>query len=487
MAPAAPDEVSGSQTSTLSRSEARASQSEGPSRCALLSLAMCCERPLEAPWRFALEGVDEVSLGRGAERSWRLDDGGSRRRLEIRSPDARMSSSHARLVRDLGRWVLEDAGSKNGVVMDGVFQKRALLTSDEPHLVELGHTFFVFSTRPISGPLPLHQASDVRPLPEASGLSTFVPLLQSELSGLREVARSPVPVLLTGETGSGKDVVARAVHVCSGRGGPFVPVNCGALAATLVESELFGHRRGAFTGAVEERPGLVRAASGGTLFLDEVGDLPLPLQAALLRVLQDGEVLPIGAEKPVRVDVRVVAATNRDLAAHVERGLFRRDLYARLAGLQVKMPPLRDRMEDLGILIAALVPKVTADPRRVTFSPEAARAIFQHRWPMNVRELEKALEVACVLAQGGRVERAQLPPQLRGEAPEPSAPILGVERTPRARPLTPDDLARREELLQLLRGHQGNISAVARAMGVARMQVHRYLRRYQIDLAQFRT
>ncbi|HEY8209228.1 MAG TPA: FHA domain-containing protein, partial [Myxococcaceae bacterium] len=309
-----------SQTSTLSRSEARASQHVRPSRSALLSLALSCERPLEVPWRFALDGVDEVVLGRGAERSFRLEESGPKKRLEIRAPDARMSSQHARLVRDLGRWVMEDAGSKNGVVVDGVFQKRALLSSDEPHLIELGHTFFVFSTRLVTGPLPLHLASDPRPLPEASGLSTFVPQLAADLSALREVARSPVPVLLTGETGSGKDVAARAVHACSGRTGPFVPVNCGALAATLVESELFGHRRGAFTGAVEERPGLVRAASGGTLFLDEVGDLPLPLQAALLRVLQDGEVLPIGAEKPVRVDVRVVAATNRDLAAFVERG-----------------------------------------------------------------------------------------------------------------------------------------------------------------------
>ena len=480
--------MSDSQSSTLSRSETRASSSARPSRRALLSLALCCDRPLEAPWRFALDGLDEVLVGRGTERGFRHDE--AKRRLEIRTPDARMSSSHARLVRDLGRWVVEDAGSKNGVMVDGVFQKRALLSADEPHLIELGHTFFVFTTRPSSGPLPLQLAADVRPLPEASGLCTFVPQLADELAALREVARSTVPVLLTGETGSGKDVAARAVHSCSGRMGPFVPVNCGALAATLVESELFGHRRGAFTGAVEERPGLVRAASGGTLFLDEVGDLPLQLQAALLRVLQDGEVLPIGAEKPIKVDVRAVAATNRELSDQVERGQFRRDLYARLAGLQVRLPPLRDRMEDLGILIAALVPKVAAaDPRKVTFSPDAARALLQHRWPMNVRELEKALEVACVLSADGRVERALLPPAVRGDAPagQPQ-PVLGtVERTPRPRPLTPDDMARREELLHLLRGHQGNISAVARAMGVARMQIHRYLRRYQIDLAQYRS
>ncbi|HVE85936.1 MAG TPA: sigma 54-interacting transcriptional regulator [Myxococcales bacterium] len=479
--------MSDSQTSTLSRSEARSAQHARPSPRALLSLALGCEHPLDPPWRFALEGVDEVVVGRGAERAFRVEEGGARRRLEVRIPDARMSSQHARLVRDLGRWVLEDAGSKNGVLVDGVLHKRVLLTGDQPHLVELGHTFFVFSTRSSPAALPLHLVADARPLPEASGLCTFVPHLAAELGALREVARSQVPVLLTGETGTGKDVVACAVHACSGRSGPYVPVNCGALAATLIESELFGHRRGAFTGAVEERPGLVRAASGGTLFLDEVGDLPLALQAALLRVLQDGEVLPIGAEKPVRVDVRVVAATNRDLSAQVEHGQFRRDLYSRLAGLQVNLPPLRERMEDLGILIAALLPKVAADPKKVTFSPEAARALFQHRWPMNVRELEKALEVACVLSQGGRVERTQMPPALRGGAqPAPAPAPQGLEPPPRARPLSPDDLARRDELLSLLKGHQGNISAVARAMGVARMQIHRYLRRYQIDLAQFR-
>jgi len=477
--------VSDSRTSTLSRSEARAAQQARPSPRALLSLALHCERPLEPPWCFALDGLDEVVLGRGPERAFRLEESGARRRLEIRAPDARMSSRHARLVRDLGRWVLEDAGSKNGVVVDGVFQTRALLSPETAHLLEMGHTFFVFSSRLAATAPPLHQAADVRPLPEVSGLSTFVPRLSDELDALRRVAGSQVPVLLTGETGTGKDVVARAVHACSGRNGPFVPLNCGALSASLAESELFGHRRGAFTGAVEDRPGLVRAASQGTLFLDEVGDLPPPLQAALLRVLQDGEVLPIGAERPVRVDVRVVSATNRDLAAQVERGQFRRDLYARLAGLQVLLPPLRERTEDVGILIAALLPKVAADPARIGFSPEAARALFQHRWPMNVRELERALEVASVLAQGGRVERSQLPAALRGEARDAPAPA-GAPRTPRPRALTAGDIARREELSRLLREHRGNISAVARAMGVARMQIHRYLRRYQIDLARFR-
>ena len=476
--------MSDSRTSTLSRSEARGAQQAHPSPRAMLSLALSCERPLEAPWRFALDGLDEVVLGRGPEREFHVEERGARRRLEIRVPDSRMSSRHARLVRDLGRWVLEDAGSKNGVVVDGVFQKRAFLSAEEPHLLELGHTFLVFSSRPAAGALPLHQAADVRPLPEVSGLSTFVPRLSDELGALRQVAGSRVPILLTGETGTGKDVVARAVHACSGRTGPFVPVNCGALSESLAESELFGHRRGAFTGAVEERPGLVRAASLGTLFLDEVADLPPQLQAALLRVLQDGEVLPIGAERPARVDVRVISATNRDLAAQMERGRFRRDLYARLAGFQVPLPPLRERIEDLGILIAALLPKVVADPSRVSFSPEAARALFQHRWPMNVRELEKALEVASVLAPGGRVERSQLPPALRGEVGAPAP--AGVERTPRPRPLTAEDEARREELSRLLREHQGNVSAVARAMGVARMQIHRYLRRYQIDLDRFR-
>src|SRR6266852_6634237 len=178
---------------------------------------------------------------------------------------------------------------------------------------------------------------------------------------LEAVAASTVSVVLQGESGTGKEVAATAMHRLSGRVGPFLPVNCGGLPETLIESELFGSRKGAFSGADKDRPGLFRSADGGTLFLDEIGELPASAQSALLRVLQDGEILPIGATQPIRVDVRFLAATNRNLDAQVARGLFRADLLARISGFAVWLPPLRERREDMGILIAALLNRQLGD------------------------------------------------------------------------------------------------------------------------------
>jgi len=288
-------------------------------------------------------------------------------------------------------------------------------------------------------------------------------------------------VMLQGETGTGKELAARALHVWSVRTGPFVAVNCGALPEHLAESELFCVRRGAYTGAVEDRPGLLRSSSGGTLLLDEVGELPAVLQVKLLRVLQENEVQPVGAAQPVRVDLRVVTATHRDLAALVEEGIFRSDLFARLTGLEVELPPLRDRRSDLGLLIPTMLERGGA-PAGVRFSREAARALFRWNWPHNVRELEKALALAVALAGGGRIELSHLPEVVR-TAPEPrSDPMAGHA----VRPLSEADVTRRTELIELLRAHHGNVSAVARQMGVARMQIQRWCRRFHLDPASFR-
>src|SRR5207302_1217977 len=189
-----------------------------------------------------------------------------------------------------------------------------------------------------------------------------------------------------GETGTGKEVIARAIHAASRRPGAFVAVNCGALAPNLVESELFGHKKGAFSGATEDHNGLVRAADKGTLLLDEIGDLPVPTQAALLRVLQQREVLPLGTTKPMPVDLRVVAASHRDLEAEVGAGRFREDLWSRLAGYTAQLPALRDRREDLGLLVAALLARLV-QTRPIRFTSEAGLALVQYDWPRNVREL----------------------------------------------------------------------------------------------------
>ena len=342
--------------------------------------------------------------------------------------------------------------------------------------IECGQTFLVFDEHAAEAPPPA-----LPPAAAELGCQSFHPDLLGGWSALARVAPTRVPVMLQGETGTGKELAARALHVWSGRSGPFVAVNCGALPEQLAESELFGVRRGAFTGAVEDRPGLVRASSGGTLLLDEVGELPATLQVKLLRVLQENEVQPVGAAQPVRVDLRVVTATHRDLAALVEEGTFRTDLFARLTGLEVEIPPLRDRRPDLGLLIPALLRRAGA-PVGVRFSREAARALFRWSWPHNVRELEKALALAVALAGDGRIELAHLPEVVR-TAPEPRPdPMAG--RT--VRPLSEADVSRRTELIELLRAHHGNVSAVARQMGVARMQIQRWCRRFHLDPASFR-
>ena len=430
-------------------------------------VALACDRPLESPRRVELTGAGEVWLGRAPP-----DAPPGVVRLSF--PDDRMSALHARLRRVLGRWVIEDAGSKNGLRVQGTPQRRAVLNPGDS--IECGQTFLVFDEHAAEAPPPA-----LPPAAAELGCQSFHPDLLGGWSALARVAPTRVPVMLQGETGTGKELAARALHAWSGRGGPFVAVNCGALPEQLAESELFGVRRGAFTGAVEDRPGLVRASSGGTLLLDEVGELPATLQVKLLRVLQENEVQPVGAAQPVRVDLRVVTATHRDLAALVEEGIFRSDLFARLTGLEVEIPPLRDRRADLGLLIPALLRRAGA-PAGVRFSREAGRALFRWSWPHNVRELEKALALAVALAGDGRIELAHLPEVVR-TAPEPRPdPMAG--RT--VRPLSEVDVSRRTELIELLRAHHGNVSAVARQMGVARMQIQRWCRRFHLDPASFR-
>jgi DNA-binding NtrC family response regulator len=288
-----------------------------------------------------------------------------------------------------------------------------------------------------------------------------------------------VPVLLQAESGTGKELCARALHTRSQRPGAFVAVNCGALPETLAASELFGHRKGAFSGATDDRVGLVRGADQGTLFLDEIADLPLASQTLLLRVLQEREVMAIGAIHPVAVDIQVVAASHRDLKALVRQELFRHDLYARLAGLSVRLSPLRERREDFGLLVAKLFARAPfGSTTRLTRN--AARALLRYDWPLNVRELETCLNVAATLANGGTIHTRHLPEPLR-EPPRGAADPESAEQPGEA-----DDQQRRAELVALLREHQGNITAIARATGWNRVQIHRWLKRFDLDPRPFR-
>jgi DNA-binding NtrC family response regulator len=437
-----------SKTATISRvSAVPPSKGTAPHLVVLLDAG----RLREAPLRISLRDADDLRLVRSDVR--RVARPGPQA-IEIGLADPRVSSAHASLRREAGAWVVEDLGSKNGTLVDGRLVGRAEL--HDGALVEVGHTFLLFSAAALEG-----SASE----------ATLSPGLAASLERLEAVAASKVPVVLRGESGTGKEVAARLVHRASRRRGPFVAVNCGALPANLIESELFGYRRGAFSGAIEDRPGLVRTADGGTLFLDEIGDLPLPAQAALLRVLQENEVLPVGGTRPVPVDLRLVCATHRDLQALAREERFRSDLLARISGFALELPPLRERREDLGLLIARLAPEGTQ------LAPDAARALLLYRWPLNVRELEHTLSVAAAVAKGGRIEVEHLPREVIASGrPMPAAPPT----------LDPADQRRFDELVALLREHDGNVTRVAQVMGKPRTQVQRWLRRFHIEAASYR-
>ena len=392
-----------------------------PAAAQHLFLVLTCHSPGGASVRIPLGGVDQLVIGRSE-----LEPGSApqvRREgteVLVAVADDRMSGKHAAIRRMLGDALIEDLQSLNGTVVNGRRIEREPLRDGD--LIELGHTFFLFRAAVTSGleAAPIEDAA-------APAFATLLPALAADFRRAEAIAPSRVPVLIRGETGTGKDMVASAIHALSGRSGRFVAVNCGGLSPSLLQSELQGHCKGAFTGAGEDREGFIRGAHGGTLFLDGVEDLPLAGQQLLLRVLEQGEVVPVGTTRGIPVDVRVVAATQVDLEALAAQQRFRADLCARLKGLTLVLPPLRERREDLGLIVRALLGRhLGPGAKPAAFSREAARALFLYRWPMNVRELEKALHAAVVLARGEPIGFAHLPAAVRAAvspspAPSPSA------------------------------------------------------------------
>jgi hypothetical protein len=391
-----------------------------------LFLALVCDRPEVPSVRLSLRAIDRVSIGRGdLQRGHAPLARSSQGELALTVPDDRMSTTHATLRRVVGTWMVEDSGSRNGTLINGRRVQREPLSDGD--VIELGHSFFLFRTSllPPSGAPAILYSSEVRPA--ATGFETLLPSVALHFLRAEAVARSNIPLVIRGETGTGKEVLASAIHALSGRQGPFVPVNCGALSPSLVQSELLGHCKGAFTGAIDDRPGFVRSAQGGTLFLDVVEELPPAAQPLLLRVLQESEVLPVGAARPLKVDVRVLAATQRNLDALAEEQHFRSDLLARLSGVTLEVPPLRDRREDLGLLIRALLRRQLGDAaERITFTCEAARALFLHRWPLNVRELENALQAAVVFAGSEPIGLRHLPAAMNRSPSAPAQPQIAA-------------------------------------------------------------
>ena len=312
----------------------------------------------------------------------------------------------------------------------------------------------------------------VAALPDASGIVAQSAGMQRVLDLARRVAKVDSTVLVTGESGVGKERIARLIHDESPRtAGPFVAINCGAVPEALLESELFGHAKGAFTGASQDRQGLFEAANGGTLFLDEIGEVPPLMQVKLLRVLQEREVRRVGENKNRKVDVRVIAATNRDLAAEINAARFRQDLYYRLRVVELRIPPLRERRDDILPLARVFLAEAGARVgRRVTgFSPRAANQLARYGWPGNVRELENAIERAVVLARGSRIDEADLPEEIGLALPGAYAP--GDVRAL--------DEVERDYILAVVRANDGNKTQAAEQLKIGTATLYRKLKQYE--------
>jgi transcriptional regulator with GAF, ATPase, and Fis domain len=387
----------------------------------------------------------------------------------------------------LARFVGQDLGSRNGTWVNGaslVSSRRAL---DDGAVVRLGDALLVLDveTAPIVEPTaePIGDVIGAAFRAAVPGRAAATRRLRAELAA---AARDASPVLLLGESGVGKEHVAAAIHHASERTGPFVAINCAELGADLVESQLFGHARGAFTGATANHDGVFRSADRGTLLLDEIGELPLAMQPKLLRALQQREVRPVGEVKPIAVDVRVVAATNNDLPVAVEAGAFRRDLYARLALWEIRVPPLRARRADILLWLVALHERWCASRDRaaapLAFDVAAAEAILLAPWPDNLRGLDRLVHRIATLATTP-IALADIATHVYPQPTPQAAPATVPAPVPVAPPVAaakrPAPTA--DELRAVLAEHNGSVRAVAKYYGRDRKQIYRWIKDFGLD------
>ena len=303
------------------------------------------------------------------------------------------------------------------------------------------------------------------------------PAMTRLLETVSQVAPTEATVLITGESGTGKELIASAVHHNSARaGGPFVTLNCAAITESLLESELFGHEKGAFTGADRRKEGRFIQADGGSLFLDEVSEMPLSMQVKLLRVIQEREVTRVGGEDVLSVDVRLIAATNRDLAAQVAAGGFREDLFYRLNVIRLELPPLRRRREDIPLLAQHFLGQFAERNRRTIsgFTPQAMDRLIRHDWPGNVREMMNTVERAVVLSRGEHIDVSDLPPPLSDAPPALQPPVIAVGEASL-------EEVEKATILQTLETVDGNKSEAARRLGVTRKTLHAKLKKYEVQ------
>jgi transcriptional regulator with GAF, ATPase, and Fis domain len=384
-------------------------------------------------------------------------------------------------------------GSRNGILVDGHPTRTAVLESNAE--VRIGDALLKYVDSKARLGASYHIHGDM-----AAGCRRRV--AETDLVGgmqmdgiaaeLERIAPTPLSVMLLGESGTGKEVAARELHRKSGRRGQFQAINCAAIPATLLESELFGYRKGAFSGADRDKPGIVRLADGGTLLLDEIGDMPVEAQAKLLRVLQSREVFPLGATAAEHVDVRIVCATHRDLSRLIQAGRFREDLFARLNEYPIRLPPLRDRKEDLFLLSRTFLER--HQQARLTPTYGFMLGLLHYDWPYNVRELEACIKRCCALAETALVTEALLPEAVREAIQDYGRAAGHSDSSPPAEPLSP--MASRPsqprgmptdaDLRAALDRHRGNVAAVGRELGKARMQIHRWMERYGIEVDDYR-
>ncbi len=368
----------------------------------------------------------------------------------------KVSRRHARLLL-AERWTVEDLGSRNGTQVRG-----APLVAGTPVEIVPGEPFAI---GPFAAVIVPRSVSTVRTALGGSHVMIDEPALTNPSPLVSAVARSPVNVVITGETGSGKEVLASALHRLSGRPGPMIAINCAALSPQLLESELFGYEKGAFTGAATTRPGLLESAAGGTILFDEVGEMPAPLQAKLLRAIEAREVLRVGAVRAIPIDVRFLAATHRDLVEASATGEFRRDLFYRLAGITLMVPPLRERPHQVASLAARFAAEATG--RSDALTPAALARLAGHGWPGNVRELKNVVERAALLAGGSPIGAEHV----LIDAARPTASPPPRERSaPSTAPpdLAPAQAAERERIVAALEACAGNQTHAARKLGISR-------------------
>ena len=392
----------------------------------------------------------------------------------VRIDDAKASREHVRVSCKAGVLTLEDLGSRNGTHLNQTLIRGELRTLSSGDVFWIGDTETLVAESSVAAVAASTSAQSDSPALDLPGLVVADAAMVDVFRVVDRVAPRPTTVLLLGETGVGKEIVAERIHARSDRAaGAFVRINCGALPENLLESELFGYERGAFTGAERRKLGLLETANGGTLFLDEIGEIRADLQAKLLRALEARTVMRLGGREEIAIDVRIIAATNRDLEAEVKRGAFRSDLYFRVAAFTIKIPPLRERPNEIALLADLFLRQLAvASARPVPLLSSDARALLErHDWPGNVRELRNVIEHALVLSDGVRITAAQLPEALHEHTASftGSAPIKARIESVEQRAIE-DALA----------AEGGNQTRAARRLGVSRRTLIYKLEKYHL-------